>query len=420
MAHISPLNNRHQDAAASFLEFTDPEHPDQAAMVVETFGEIEAEYAAIRKGSILLDLPHRTVIRVTGADRLNFLNRMLTQELMVGGSPLPPGSVTGSFWLNRKGRIDADLNLLELGDPDEPGAQSLPHAGIYIETDILSATGLISTLESFVFSEDIVFDDLTTRTHRFALHGPSSARLLADESSPLNPALPKIETIGPGQATAIRIAEHPVIAFRNDLTGEIGIELIVTLEGATAVFDAIARHARTDYGHHNEPTKDRYRLRHAGWHAFNIARIEVGTPLFRIDFGPSNLPHESGALDSRVSFRKGCYLGQEVVARMQSLGHPKQILRCIQIDRHFNADTDQPMTGCAVLPYQDSAELSPTEKPIGGVTSSCRSPMLGDTTICLAMMKWGYHEAGTRVLVQTPQGWVTGEVLQHLRAWSKH
>src|SRR5439155_2357027 len=65
------------------------------------------------------------------------------------------------------------------------------------------------------------------------------------------------------------------------------------------------------------------RLRPAGWHAFNIARIEAGTPLYNIDFGPESLPAESGVLLGRVSFTKGRYFGQEVVARMQSRGHSK-------------------------------------------------------------------------------------------------
>lgn len=419
MAHLSPLNNRHEAAEASFLDFGAADGTGPTARVVETFGEIEAEYAAIRKGVALLDLPHRATIRVTGGERIDFLNRMLTQELRPGGSPLPPGSAVSSFWLNRKGRIDADLRLIELG---ESVAESPLSSGMYFDTDILGAANLVSTLEAFVFSEDIAFEDITANTHRLALHGPAAARLLADLSMPLRDDLPGIVDIKPDQATAISIAGRPVIAHRHDQTGEIGIELIVTTEDLIAVFDHLAQHARTDHGHHNDPATDTYRLRHAGWHAFNIARIEAGTPLFQIDFGSSNLPHESALLDSRVNFRKGCYLGQEVVARMQSLGHPKQVLRCVRIAREAAPDDEknQPITGCALAPVGDSPLSPPAEfKPIGGVTSSCRSPMLGDDVLCLAMVKWGHHEAGTKLLVQTLTGWVPGEVQAQLAGWSK-
>lgn len=416
MAHLSPLNNRHDDAGATFLEFGSPDSQLPAARVVETFGEIEAEYAAIRKGVALLDFPHRAVVRVTGSDRIEFLNRMLTQELRPGGTPLPPGSVVSSFWLNRKGRIDADLRVMELGDD-----ASAP-SGMYLETDVLAAPNLVKTLEAFVFSEDIAFEDMSESTHRLGLHGPAAARLLADHSTAIRSDLPAIGDIRDGQATAINVAGKRVVAFRSDTTGEIGIELTVASDDLIPVFDELAQHARTDHGHHNDPATDTYRLRHAGWHAFNIARIEAGTPLFQIDFGSTNLPHESSLLDSRVNFKKGCYLGQEVVARMQSLGHPKQLLRCVRIKQADAPDDErhQPVTGCAIVAIS-GAESAPAEdtKPIGGVTSSCRSPMLGDDVLCFAMVKWGHHEPGNRLLVQTPTGWVPGEVQEGLAAWSR-
>ena len=421
MAHLSPLNKRHQDTEVSFLEFASPDAPDRVAHVVETFGEIEAEYAAIRKGAVLLDLPQRATIRVTGSDRIEFLNRMLTQELRPGGTTLPPGSAVSSFWLNRKGRIDADIQLIELGaHPSENPTQSpLPADSMYLDTDILAAPHLVSTLAAFIFSEDITLTDIAEQTHRFALHGPSSARLLADLSTLVREDLPPVESIRHGQATMLRIADHHVLVHRIDQTGEIGLELTVPLEGATEVFDAIAQHARTDHGHNNDPATDRYRLRHAGWHAFNIARIEAGTPLFQIDFGPTNLPHETGVLHDRVNFRKGCYLGQEVVARMESLGHPKQVLCCIRVDPGHRDEQDQPYTGCAVVPAKDDAEPTPETKPVGGVTSSCRSPMLGDAVLCFAMLKWSHREPGTPLLVQTPSGWVRAKVEPSLAAWSK-
>lgn len=416
MAHLSPLNNRHDDAGATFLEFGSPDSQLPAARVVETFGEIEAEYAAIRKGVALLDFPHRAVVRVTGSDRIEFLNRMLTQELRPGGTPLPPGAVVSSFWLNRKGRIDADLRVMELGDD-----ASAP-SGMYLETDVLAAPNLVKTLEAFVFSEDIAFEDMSESTHRLGLHGPAAARLLADHSTAIRSDLPAIGDIRDGQATSIEIAGKRVVAFRSDQAGEIGIELIAASHDLIPVFDELARHARTDHGHHNDPSTDTYRLRHAGWHAFNIARIEAGTPLFQIDFGSTNLPHESSLLDSRVNFKKGCYLGQEVVARMQSLGRPKQLLRCVRIKQADAPDDErhQPVTGCAIVAIS-GAESTPAKdtKPIGGVTSSCRSPMLGDDVLCFAMVKWGHHEPGNRLLVQTPTGWVPGEVQEGLAAWSR-
>ena len=235
MAHLSPLNNRHDDAGATFLEFGSPDSQLPAARVVETFGEIEAEYAAIRKGVALLDFPHRAVVRVTGSDRIEFLNRMLTQELRPGGTPLPPGAVVSSFWLNRKGRIDADLRVMELGDD-----ASAP-SGMYLETDVLAAPNLVKTLEAFVFSEDIAFEDMSESTHRLGLHGPAAARLLADHSTAIRSDLPAIGDIRDGQATSIEIAgKRAVVIGRSNIVGTPAAAL---LQGRNATVTVV--HSRT-------------------------------------------------------------------------------------------------------------------------------------------------------------------------------
>ena len=80
--------------------------------IVESFGPIEPEYAAMRRYCGLLDAAHRTVIVLTGSDRLDFLDRMITQAV----AKLAPGQITRSFWLNRKGRIVADLLVATLLD----------------------------------------------------------------------------------------------------------------------------------------------------------------------------------------------------------------------------------------------------------------------------------------------------------------
>src|SRR5262245_16249908 len=111
--------------------------------VVATYGELELEYAAIRKHAALLDLPHRAVIEVTGPDRLDFLNRMITQEL----KGLPENQVRRSFWLNRKGRIDSDLRVINLADR------------VLLETDILAAPRAIKGLSAFVITYDVTIRD---------------------------------------------------------------------------------------------------------------------------------------------------------------------------------------------------------------------------------------------------------------------
>ena len=151
-----------------------------------------------------------------------------------------------------------------------------------------------------------------------------------------------------------------------------------------------------------------------GWEAFNTARIEAGTPLFHIDFGPDSLPGETGLLTHCVSFTKGCYLGQEIVARMQNLGHPKRIVTGFKA--HTNA---LPVAGTQVLEHADDTTHDPAHaKVVGGITSSTAAPLLGGTPVGLAVMKWGHHTPGThaRVAVEgelhdieiTSPGWLPG------------
>src|SRR5439155_17574914 len=119
------------------------------------------------------------------------------------------------------------------------------------------------------------------------------------------------------------------------------------------------------------------RARRIGWHAYNIARIEAGWPIFNIDFGPDSLPHETGVLEDRVSFKKGCYLGQEVVARMQSLGHPKQRLVGLKAKEWTTSGGEEgvPEEGTRVYAQARGQEGGQPPEVVGAVTSSAASPM---------------------------------------------
>jgi folate-binding protein YgfZ len=125
-----------------------------------------------------------------------------------------------------------------------------------------------------------------------------------------------------------------------------------------------------------------------GWAEFNTARIEAGSPLFHVDFGADCLPHETSLLDETTSFTKGCYIGQEIVARMQNLGHPKRLLVGLRFD-----DARLPVAGSQVFDHEDRGTV------IGAITSSTISPMRGHTAIAIAMIKWGKHRPNTKVVV---------------------
>lgn len=373
MSVSDPLRSLHEDRDATFMTYG---ADGRRVEVVETFGVLEVEYAAIRKGAALIDLPHRGTIRVSGGDRLEFLNRMVTQEL----KGLEAFSVRRSFWLNRKGRIDADLRVIAL--PDEA----------LFDCEILSVSRTIEGLSAYLFAEDVGLEDATDAMHRVALHGPRAPEVMSavatqesgDAPADLRPDRVSVATIGGVRA----------IIDRADTAGEPGYEVLAPAEGAVRVYRAIL---------------EAQGVTPIGWHAYNIARVEAGTPIFGIDFGTTNLPHETGVLNDRVSFRKGCYLGQEVVARMQSLGHPKQVVVGLRIDNAPGSATDHPATGSAV---HDG------EKIVGAVSSCTRSPMLGDAIIALASVRWDAAKAGNALSVEFAGGGRHRAVVQeNLRFW---
>ncbi len=338
--------------------------PEADVQVIEAFGAIESEYGALRAGCALLDLPHRGAIRVTGTDRIEFLNRMLTQEL----ADVKPGQVRFSFWLNRQGRIEADLRLGHYED------QTL------FDLDVHAAPGAVASLGEYLFSEDVRIEDVSEQSHRLALLGPAASELLGRALGP------EAAKVGPGQATDLAAGQWRIRIEREDSAGVPGFALLMGAGDAPDIYAQLVEAGALPIG----------------WHAWNIARIEAGWPVFNIDFGPKNLPAETGILEQRVSFTKGCYLGQEVVARMHSRGKSKQRLAALAPARIEGVDRlsiPQPITGAQVFAAGDAGG-----DVVGMVTSSTISPALGSAPVCFAMLRASALAPGTEVDVAAEDG----------------
>ena len=409
----SPLTEHHLNRDASLMPYPDPADPSRFAEVIEAFGPIELEYAAIRKGCVLIDQPQRGTITITGKDRLDFLNRLFTQEL----KDLASWESRRSFWLNRKGRIDADLRVTALPDV------------IQLDVDIHAAARTIETLESYLFTEDISLTNESECLHRLGLHGPAALAHLGRIAE--HDAGPELERLAEGCACRVTIAGHETLVERFDWLGEIGLELSCETEHAVEVYDALLDAGPAE----EQPTgaESVVRAQPIGWHACNIARIEAGTPLYYLDFGTESLPHQTGLLHDRVSFTKGCYLGQEIIARMESRGHSKPLLVGMRFEHDSNPDLPQPLSGDEVFvlePTQASgagvspantsgAGVSPASTPIGQITSSTISPMLGSVPICFALVRHAHTSPGTRVAVATEGERITATVQPELVFWKR-
>ena len=345
--------------------------------LVESFGAYEAEYAAVRKAVGVMDQPHRGLIRVTGADGAEFLQRMLSNDVV----NLTAGRGRGAYRLNNKGRIIADLTVLR-------------HEGwIDLELDATDAGAVAGELDRYLFSEDVQVADITGDYAHVTLMGPGALDVLRHHAADA-PSEP-LEDLSHAGMT---IGGHACVVFRRDETGTPNLHVLIPVEGAVKVYELLMGPLTHDTG------GDRPKgitPRPIGWLAYNTARIEAGTPLYHVDFGPDSLPHETGPLLQRnVSFTKGCYAGQEVVARMQNLGHPKRVLVGLKID-----SDKLPIAPTEVYEHDpDRPGEANLDQPIGAVTSSTLSPMLSGKAIGLATLKWGRHTPGTMVAVPAEGG----------------
>ncbi len=335
-----PLHDLHEQAEAEF-------QPYAAVQVVSTFGEPQAEYAALRKGAGLMDLPQRGFLELTGRDRLPFLNNLVTNQTFdkAAKSGLAAGQGVYAFLLQAKnGRVVADLNVLELGDRT------------LIELDGRLAAAVAAALDKYRFAEQVTITDRTGHLHEMALHGPRSAALFHE-----------LPTLGPMGSATIDLFDTPAVVWRDDPTGGPGHHLVVPAGRARLVWmNAIGRHVRP-----------------VGWAAFNAARIEAGRPLFGIDFDDTALPAETGPLLARaVSFTKGCYPGQEIVARMHARSQTAKKVVGLRL-----ADDALPIAGAPVT--DDAGDA------VGVVTSSTVSPLLSNVAVALATVRKGSAEVGT-------------------------
>lgn len=376
----SPLHHRFADTDALLLPYGPPDAPVD---VVGAFEEVGLEYAALRKAAVLFDEPHTTALIVRGDDRLSFLNSMVTQRVI----DLAPGRSRPSFWLNRKGRIDADLRVIARED----------HLVLLLDRHLAAATA--ESLNNYIFAEDCTIEQASDTHHTLALHGVAAPALLAAKAD--NPALADIQ---PGENAVCTIAGVQALADRDDLTGDPGLRLIVAREQAERLYDALLA-----------PADDAPPAKPTGWYALNTARIEAGRPLFNIDFGPDTLPAETSLLDSRIDFKKGCYLGQEVVARMDARKARKQGLAALRIN-HDDPDTDAPLPGMGDRVFSPA---DPEGNPVGVVTSSTIAPMLSAAAICFAMLRDAETAPDTDLLVQAEGAKPHATVQPTLRFWSR-
>ncbi|HWE03519.1 MAG TPA: glycine cleavage T C-terminal barrel domain-containing protein [Tepidisphaeraceae bacterium] len=353
----NPLRARHEAVGAEFQAYASLE-------VVSTFGEPQAEYAAIRKASALIDEPQRGILELTGEDRLAFLNNLLTNQTWDKATKtgLAAGAGVYAFFLNGKGRIITDACVIERGDRT------------WLDMDARLVDSTRQAFDKFLFRERVKMTSRVGDLHTLALHGPGTSKILGEVC---DPPPGELEQVG---SFATRLFDVDVVLWRDDACGVSGFHMVAESAKVGKIWDGLL--AR--FFENQEP--GRRRLRPAGWAAFNATRIEAGRPIFGIDFDDTVLPAETGQLARAASFTKGCYLGQEIVARMHARGQVARQIVGLRV-----ADDALPMAGA--LLYDDQ------NNQVGGITSSTVSPVLSNACICLGFAKKAFIPPGSIVKV---------------------
>ena len=239
------------------------------AGVAAHYGNPYAEQRALAAGTGMTDRSHRGVVRITGPDRLSWLHSLTTQDL----EHLEPGQSAEALILSPQGHIEHHLTLTDDGD------------ALWAHVEPGTAGTLLAFLESMRFMLRVEPADVTD----------DYAVLTVTRALPADP-LPE------GVSAALR--------------GAVGTDLLVARPHLQAAATKFA-----DAG-----------LTLAGMQAYEALRIAARRPRLGLDTDHRTLPHEVGWIESAVHLNKGCYRGQETVARVHNLGHPPRRLVFLHLD----------------------------------------------------------------------------------------
>ncbi|MEM8737983.1 MAG: glycine cleavage T C-terminal barrel domain-containing protein [Planctomycetota bacterium] len=410
--HIAAWSGLYERLGAEKMVYGPALADGSVVEVAESFDRFEAEYAAIRQRVGVIHLPQRAVLHLTGADVQDYLHRLCTQEI----NGLEGGQTVRAFQLNEKGQIAADL-IVHHGDPGGGGST-------WLEMDVFDLPWVQELIEARRFTEDVTAEDWAEKRTLLWLLGPAAVRLLGAVAADGEAAAAVGGSPGTHRVLSVPLndgAAARCTAYRWDLGGVLGVRLAVPTDRSAAVYAALLAAAGYEPGGdgladaaYAERRRASMRGRPVGWSAFNTVRIEEGVPWYHVDFGRDSLPAEVPGpcgIDGAVSFTKGCYLGQEVVARMKSLGHPKKLLVGLRFEGAAGDEALKEDAGG--IPVAGAQVLEPGEKQkvIGGVTSSTASALRGQAGIGMAVVRWGRHTPGTRVRVPAGGRLIDAEVV---------
>jgi folate-binding protein YgfZ len=295
--------------------------------------ELDAQYRQLREACGLLDRSERGKLLVTGPDGAEYLQGQLTNDV----EALEVGEGQYAALLDRKGHMQADMRVLRLGAEE-----------IWVDTEGEALAAARRHLEMYSIGRDVTVADVSEERAVLSLIGPRSPEVAGTASLPeltcLETTVSGVECIAAGTPD--------------------GIDLIVAAEEAERLRGALLEAGAVMVS----PA------------AVEILRIESGTPRFGAEMGIETMPAEAGIVERAVSFTKGCYIGQETVARLHYKGKPNRHLRGLRLSG----------------PAEPGAPLRLGEKEVGRLGGAAVSPALGPIGLAILRRE---AEAGAELAV---------------------
>ena len=316
------------------------------------YGDLRGEYNAIRGGVAVIDFSPAGKLQVSGKNSVQFLNGLISNDV----KSLPVGEGVLAAFPTLQGKLLALCRIYNLG------------AYLLLELDAINREKILKNLSRFIPAGEFFVTDVSVHFALLSLQGPRSMELIEVLTG---------QTIDDGKQHGIserRIAEAQVLIASHSRCGETGFDLFIPVEFARKTLETILERGII------------FGARQAGSRSFEIARIEAGVPREGVDAGENYIILET-ELESAVSYTKGCYLGQEVIARIHWRGQPAKRLRGLLIE------ADQ-------LPAPGAEIFADDGKKVGEITSSARSFAL-DRFIALGYVHRYYLAPGTEFTLKS-------------------
>ncbi len=284
--------------------------------------ELDAQYRQLREECGLLDRSERGKVLVKGPDAAEYLQGQLTNDV----EALEVGDGQYAALLDRKGHMQADMRVLR------PAAEE-----ILVDTEALARAAVVRHLTMYSIGREVEVVDVTEERAILSLIGPRAVEVAGTAALPEDAC----------ENTTVAGVECLAVGSRD------GIDLIAAAAGAGRLREALLAAGAVE----------------VAAEAAEILRIETGVPRFGAEMGAETMPAEAGIVERAVSFTKGCYIGQETVARLHYKGRPNRHLRGLRLS----------------APAQPGTPLRLGEKEVGRLGGACVSPAFGP--IALAILR---------------------------------